>query len=841
MRHAVTRKHQVGHLLLLQELDTMLFQYIFSHHRTESFMSKKGRPKNNRRLRRLSQIVAGACLTVSSLNASPTEDLSLQELFNLQVNIGTLLSTKASNIPVSVTTITSDQIRQSGAATMLDLFEIYVPGFQYFSHFEGPMIGVRGVVADRNYKYLLLVNGVNINNKAHGGAVTEIQQMELGDIEGIDFIRGPGSVTYGAGAIGGIISLRTKQAKSAQTAINYGHLYPYRSNQYAAQVVSQSQPVELYGYLSSVMSKGDKNGVHLPMESFNPTYTKGGGMLADVNGIPLTKGHLALTVPELDLKAWARYTESARYIPEGMDRSASWYRGIAILKDSTGAPIDTVENIQAINNYNLHLKQITAAVEKKFSLDVLNGLTVTPALSYYNMNFRRQRTPRPINLSLPLDLQYIRSNPDNDYYNLNYFSENEIVAKVTSELSITEDLSAAFGIEGTRTSYRKPWGEDFGAFRMGDGSNMFSDSTSTSLYFHGQGPGIERGKERYIGDGWHTNTVSGLFEARYSGFQYFQPLVSMRLDKNDFSRYLFSPRFAAVSEINENHTVKAVVQRSVRLTTGEQLYIQHLAKELAEPEVLVTGEIMYNALIGEHISANFSTYYNDLNLIGYFYLPTPPYFGETVLLAKQKTFGGEFEGMYKFENLSIGAAYAISKQLSFELIDTARGSTGFSVADLNKTKKLKSNQTLVFHEQGNNLLNTATHDLKLFSNIGFFENKLNVHCNARLLLGYDGLQDKKEMYDDLFAQISDPVERKKYQDLFELSTDEGYLDPNFSFNATIAYTPIEWVTVQLNLLNIIKSNKNRHQLDFGHYDLIPEAMAFKEDPTSVGVQVQLKF
>ena len=68
---------------------------------------------------------------------------------------------------------------------------------------------------DRPYKFLVNVNGVNVNIKAHYGARLELLNWELSDIERIEIIRGPGSVTYGPGAIGGVINIYTKTAREA--------------------------------------------------------------------------------------------------------------------------------------------------------------------------------------------------------------------------------------------------------------------------------------------------------------------------------------------------------------------------------------------------------------------------------------------------------------------------------------------------------------------------------------------------------------------------------------------------------------------------------------------------
>ena len=103
----------------------------------------------------------------------------------------------------------TEMIKFTPARNIYDLIEVYVPGAIWMIHEEGPHMGIRGIIVNRNYKYLLLLNGRNLNNKGHFGAKSELEAWDLNDIERIEIIRGPGSVTYGPGAVGGVINIIT--------------------------------------------------------------------------------------------------------------------------------------------------------------------------------------------------------------------------------------------------------------------------------------------------------------------------------------------------------------------------------------------------------------------------------------------------------------------------------------------------------------------------------------------------------------------------------------------------------------------------------------------------------
>lgn len=109
-------------------------------------------------------LVLGA-LAANGAQALETEmqELSLSDLMGLQNAIGTLTRMEKNKVPVSVTTITEEDIRMTPARNLLDVIEALVPGAMYTDHPEQARLGLRGVIADRNYKFLLLVDGHLMN------------------------------------------------------------------------------------------------------------------------------------------------------------------------------------------------------------------------------------------------------------------------------------------------------------------------------------------------------------------------------------------------------------------------------------------------------------------------------------------------------------------------------------------------------------------------------------------------------------------------------------------------------------------------------------------------------
>ncbi|WP_045460888.1 TonB-dependent receptor plug domain-containing protein [Sporocytophaga myxococcoides] len=141
-------------------------------------------------------------------------ELSLEELLNMKITSGSFLDLDLKNSALSLTVINQDQIHLSGARHLSELLEIYVPGFQYmYNKWNGVIWGMRGVAADRNTKFIFLVNGHKMNTEARDGANMELDLGMLGDIERVEIIRGPSGLIYGSGAIGGVVNIVTERYK----------------------------------------------------------------------------------------------------------------------------------------------------------------------------------------------------------------------------------------------------------------------------------------------------------------------------------------------------------------------------------------------------------------------------------------------------------------------------------------------------------------------------------------------------------------------------------------------------------------------------------------------------
>ena len=157
----------------------------------------------------------------TNLSFSNDSELSLAELLSIKLKTGSFLELDQLNSSMSMTIINERQIKYSGARHLSELLEIYVPGFQYmYNKWNGIIWGMRGVAADRNTKFIFLINGHKMNHESRDGAMAEISLGMLGDVERVEVLRGPSGLVYGSGAIAGVVNIVTNQYEEDKTELN---------------------------------------------------------------------------------------------------------------------------------------------------------------------------------------------------------------------------------------------------------------------------------------------------------------------------------------------------------------------------------------------------------------------------------------------------------------------------------------------------------------------------------------------------------------------------------------------------------------------------------------------
>jgi outer membrane receptor protein involved in Fe transport len=691
--------------------------------------------------------------------------LSLDKLFNFKVNIATKTSIPLSHVPAAITIISKEQIENTPARDLADLIEIYVPGALFTLH-DGPRIGMRGIIIDRNYKILLLVNGKVMNEHVMDGVATEISNWDMHDIERVEIIRGPGSVTYGPGAIAGVIHIITKKgsvSKGLGIKIGTDPNISYRSNGGYLEYQQSRDNIRAYFYGSVRTTKGDAD-----PEMFQVAPQNRNDLIGYVNkdyaykdfqqasgyaGVgwkyadslvpeyadltrPQIKSHLDLQFGR-DWRVWARYTSVQTIGHFGGVLSAPY-------KYVDGSECGRFFDRQAITGQFEYNKDLT---------------------DFYNIRASVSGNVYEMVVNDVQDTAYGRASGYARQGNVSYggvnLKGNNIfnAAEKTAQLEIHNHfifwnkyaLAAGYSLTYDRMSKSDFYGDylDLGpALQL---QNDTSTRTADDLFLQNKIP------KKMI------TYYNGIFaEANVPLHKYATLLLSGRLDKHTYSDWLISPRAALISNITDNSVVKLIVQQSVRMNLLQELWESDLRGIVHDKyEKLFATELIYTGHLKEILNVNASVFYNKMDILGWktskVYstgsVSTNSVVGQTALVAKDKTLGFEIESKAVFDKITAGLNHSYIHLLDFESANSNAGN-GISASDMNQiilyvdsagTKVKKP--AFILRSTGNSLNNWAHNQTKMYANIKLPYN-FTLSSNCSFFWKYDGIDDYITMYEN---------------------------------------------------------------------------------------------
>ncbi|HEX7704975.1 MAG TPA: TonB-dependent receptor, partial [Thermoanaerobaculia bacterium] len=176
-------------------------------------------------LRTLSSIggalVLAWCGQLMAQATDPSVGLPLDELLNTRISTAAKYEQRVTDAPASVTVITAEEIARNGWHTLADALAS-VPGVNLTYDRGYTFLGTRGVGLpnDYNNRFLILLNGQPMAD----GVLSAIDigtalGVDLASLARIEFVRGPGSVVYGSGAMFGVINLILKSEQEASSVM----------------------------------------------------------------------------------------------------------------------------------------------------------------------------------------------------------------------------------------------------------------------------------------------------------------------------------------------------------------------------------------------------------------------------------------------------------------------------------------------------------------------------------------------------------------------------------------------------------------------------------------------
>jgi outer membrane receptor protein involved in Fe transport len=721
-------------------------------------------------------------------------NMSFEDLLNLNVVSSSFIGIDKIKEPASVTLITSDDIALTPHRNLYDLLEVYVPGAIWMTHYDSPHIGIRGIINQRNDKILLLVNGKNMNFKAHNGATSELENWDLSDIDKIEIIRGPGSVIYGPGAVEAVINITTKNFSTGNNHISLGTVYPYSSNGGHFSFNHEfNDKIKLFAFGSVISTKG-----YYPEKGF---YIGGNASIYDLElktntrpyqdyfvdseDRPQIKAHIQLDIDD-NTSLWVRYTRAGTIV-NGLTSK---------LRYQTGFDPDTLFTLTKPVNFNqAKNEQFVIAFNKNMDLGddyILNAFLCFDSENNsraqdYIQNIPKQYAPPEPIMKMLQDPNSLR----NRYFAV---SESEALLRALVTKTYNDNLSIAAGFEYSYNFWGKSWFKEDGYFRLGDNWNILSDKNSPA-YGWKDNFGTDTNDTYFVGNGWGTNTISIFGEANYVFNNHLTMILSGRLDKDDYSHLMFSPRLALIHGFDDCNYLKFIAQRSVRMNTAEELFIQHNKQKDPEDEKIYNLELIYTSLQNSNFVFNISSFISWLDILTW-----KDALRTTLLSGKLNLYGLELEGRYHNNFIDISLNHAYIKQISWKL-EPGVNQSGISYSDY-----YTPISGSVFTSIGNDLNNWSNNTTKLIVNFRLIEEVLLLHFDSRLYWGFQGAKDGQEMLRRALPGSKDSLATSQILDLIAKYDTYG---PDFRLNASIRFNPIKNLTLSINAMNILDVTNNR--------------------------------
>lgn len=229
---------------------------------------------NQSKLKTLALFILGMTLSFGSKGQEKTDSLKNKKTISLdEVTVtGTRFETDIRHLPLSISIITTDQIKNSHQPSLLPILNEQVPGL--FITSRGIMgygvangaagtMNLRGIGGQPTTGLLVLIDGEPQYMGLMGHPMADAYQTMLA--ERVEVIRGPASVLYGSNAMGGVINIVTPQIK--QDTVTYHARVGYGS--YNTLQSSVSNTFRKKGFSSKLAFSYNRTDGHRPNMEFD--------------------------------------------------------------------------------------------------------------------------------------------------------------------------------------------------------------------------------------------------------------------------------------------------------------------------------------------------------------------------------------------------------------------------------------------------------------------------------------------------------------------------------------------------------------------------------------------
>ncbi len=263
--------------------------------------------------------------------------------------------------PSTVTVISSEEIKASGAQTIPDLLRL-VPGLDVMtissSHAE---VNARGLNQVLSNKLLVLIDGRSVYFDFFGGVIWQGLPIMIEQIDRVEVVRSPSSALYGANAFSGVVNILTKtprQLRGSHLSVQGGELSNlYGSFQFGSRKGETGYRLGLGTRQINSLENRRKDSEQVALANMMVEHRFENDARLSVEG-GLSKGSIVqiVRIDDNEFDATTSYAK-LNLDHQGLKLQAFWNRG-----DETGDPFFVnSENVDILyNTFDLDLQNMFA-------------------------------------------------------------------------------------------------------------------------------------------------------------------------------------------------------------------------------------------------------------------------------------------------------------------------------------------------------------------------------------------------------------------------------------------------------------------------------------------------
>ena len=193
---------------------------------------------------------------------------------NVQVETVSRVKEDLDVAPGAVYVITRDMIKERGYSSLRDALQT-VPGISVFHRDLDYVAAVRGLAANDNEKFTLLVNGVAMKQMNEPDILNG--PINLDNVERIEVIVGPSTIFRPADTLVATVNVITRQVEGVEAVVGVGNLLQYDTTLMGGHTWSERRSVHLSGTVErrNGFDAWDTQKSVSPMRAFAGTDTTG--------------------------------------------------------------------------------------------------------------------------------------------------------------------------------------------------------------------------------------------------------------------------------------------------------------------------------------------------------------------------------------------------------------------------------------------------------------------------------------------------------------------------------------------------------------------------------------